>query len=137
MERRSLLPGLMIFGALNAILYAGLLPLWDGFDEPFHYGYVSRLWREHRWQTLGTATLSTEIWESLALAPGSYLVHRNIPTVIPFNDYFARTQAQRVELRRRVEQLDPRLAAEPGGGLNYEAQQAPLAYLLLAPFDAV
>ena len=26
---------LLIYGALNAFLYAGLLPLWEGFDEPF------------------------------------------------------------------------------------------------------
>ena len=135
MAPRRLLLAVLAYGALNAILYAGLLPLWDGFDEPFHYAYVSRLWREQRWPRVGTATLSEEIAESLELAPGSYLVKRNIPAVIPFNDYFTRTDAERKELRRRLEHIDPRRAAVPGGGFNYEAQQAPLAYVLLAPFD--
>src|SRR4051812_4819725 len=103
---------LLAYGVVNAILYAGLLPLWDGFDEPFHYAYVSRIWRERRWQNLGSATLSVEIQKSLPLAPGSYLVHRNIPDVIPFNDYFARTAEDRASLRRRLEAIDPADAAE-------------------------
>ena len=36
---------LLAYGALNAILYATLLPLWDGFDEPFHYSFVQHLAR--------------------------------------------------------------------------------------------
>jgi len=31
------------FAAANAVLYSALLPLWEGFDEPFHFGYVQRL----------------------------------------------------------------------------------------------
>ena len=37
MAPRRLLLAVLAYGALNAILYAGLLPLWDGFDEPFHH----------------------------------------------------------------------------------------------------
>src|SRR5204863_8008630 len=101
MARRMLLV-LLAFGALNAILYAELLPLWDGFDEPFHYAYVNRLWHEGRLPVLGRTPLSAEIWESLSLSPGSYLVHRNISEVMPFNDYFALSDAGRAELRRRL-----------------------------------
>lgn len=127
---------LLIYGALNAVLYAGLLPLWEGFDEPFHYAYVEQLWRQRSLPRLGQATLTGEIWTSLAIAPGSYLVHRNIPIVIPFHDYFARPEEYRHDLRRRLERLDPHLAAQAAGGLNYEAQQPPLAYAILVPFDA-
>lgn len=127
---------LLIYGALNAVLYAGLLPLWEGFDEPFHYAYVEQLWRQRSLPRLGPSILTAEIWDSLPLAPGSHLVHRNIPIVIPFNDYFDRPEASRHDLRRRLEALDPHRAAEPGGSPNYEAQQPPLAYAILAPFDA-
>ncbi len=34
---RLSLPG---FALLNAIRDSALLPLWEGFDEPFHFGYV-------------------------------------------------------------------------------------------------
>ena len=46
---------LLLCGALNAILYAGLLPLWDGFDEPFHYGYVQYLRTHGSLPVLGRA----------------------------------------------------------------------------------
>lgn len=128
---------MLAYGVLNAILYAGLLPLWDGFDEPFHYAYAARLWREGRLQNLGSAILTAEIEDAMELAPASYLVKRNIPQVIAFNEFFAMPSEQRADLRRRLDTIDPARAGIPGGGLNYEAQQAPLAYLLLAPFDAL
>src|SRR5882724_10953131 len=103
---------LLVYGALNAVLYAGLLPLWEGFDEPFHYAYVEQLWRNRSLPRLGQATLTAEIWDSLALAPGSYLVHRNIPIVIPFQDYFDQPEEYRHGLRRRLEELDPHRAAQ-------------------------
>ncbi len=134
--KRHLRTVLLIYGALNAILYAGLLPLWEGFDEPFHYAYVQQLWRQRSLPRLGRSILTAEIQDSLPVAPGSYLVHRNIPIVISFQDYFARSEEYRHELRRRLETLDPHSAAQPAGGPNYEAQQPPLAYAILAPFDA-
>ena len=41
LRRRHAIQALLIaYGAANALLYATLLPLWEGFDEPFHYSYV-------------------------------------------------------------------------------------------------
>lgn len=34
---------LIAYAFLNAVLYSLLLPLWEGFDEPFHFGYVQQL----------------------------------------------------------------------------------------------
>ena len=34
---------LTAYGILNGVLYGSLLPLWEGFDEPFHYAYVQAL----------------------------------------------------------------------------------------------
>ncbi|MGE5644977.1 MAG: hypothetical protein ACM336_04210 [Acidobacteriota bacterium] len=31
---------LAAFAVLSAVLYSALLPLWEGFDEPFHFAYV-------------------------------------------------------------------------------------------------
>jgi hypothetical protein len=126
---------LLAYGACNAALYAGLLPLWDGFDEPFHYSYVEQLSRRGELPVQGRATLSQEIWESLALAPGSYLVKRNIGQVIAFDEYFSRTAAERAELRRRLNSIDPREGAVRSDMPNYEAHQPPLAYAVLAVFD--
>jgi len=40
MKRRWLL---LTYALINAALYSILLPLWEGFDEPFHFGYVQYL----------------------------------------------------------------------------------------------
>lgn len=34
---------LVAYALANAVLYSAMLPLWEGFDEPFHFGYVQRL----------------------------------------------------------------------------------------------
>ena len=60
-----------LFGILNATLYCLLLPLWEGFDEPFHYGYVQTLSAKGELPVLGKTRLSREVLQSLHLAPAS------------------------------------------------------------------
>ena len=43
MHRTGLRFGILCFGIINACLYSALLPLWEGFDEPFHFAYVQQL----------------------------------------------------------------------------------------------
>ncbi len=126
---------ILAYGILNAILYAGLLPLWEGFDEPFHYGYVQELSRHAALPILGQTALSREIWDSLDLVPIADGVRKNIRKGITFGEYFRLPPGERAGLRRRVEVLDPHTGSLPSESNNYEAQQAPLAYFLLAPFD--
>ena len=123
---------LIFLGIVNAVLYASLLPLWEGFDEPFHYGYVQELSSGRGIPVLGRTLLPGEIWKSVQLAPASDSVKRNLPQVTTFHGYFLLPDAQRDALRARIDRLDRGGAP---GGLNYEAQQAPLAYALLAPAD--
>jgi hypothetical protein len=128
---------LLAFGLLNAILYAGLMPLWEGFDEPFHYGYIQHLWAAHALPVQRQTTLSEEVWQSIALAPASPVVKHNLPMVTTYDDFSRLSAEEREARRRRLEQLDPALAAVPSQAPNYESQQAPLAYGLLAPFNAL
>lgn len=135
--RNRLQFALLAYGVLNAILYASLLPLWDGWDEPFHYGYVQQLSRHGSFPVLRKTVLSSEIRQSLAMAPASHLVKRNLPFVVTFDEYFRKPGRERLALRQRLEQLSPELANADSDAQNYEAQQAPLAYLLLAPLDSL
>jgi len=128
---------LVCYGILNSVLNVSLLPLWDGFDEPFHYGIVQQWSRHAAPPVLGSTVLSREIWDSLAAAPVSWQVRANIGIGTSFPEYFRLPAAQRIEMRSRLETLPPREALEPSRAPNYEAQQAPLAYLLLAPLDAL
>ena len=46
MNARTLL---VAYALVNAALYSVLLPLWEGFDEPFHFAYIQQL---GNWQGL-------------------------------------------------------------------------------------
>ena len=128
--------GVCAFGLLNAVLYASLMPLWEGFDEPFHYGYVQALDSRHSLPVLGHTPLSDEIFASLSLAPASSIVKHNLPFAVTFSEHFAMPEAERRSLRDRLWNPPPgSRSKEAVGTNNYEAQQAPLAYVAMVPAD--
>jgi hypothetical protein len=124
---------LVAYGIANALLYSALLPLWEGFDEPFHYGYVEHIVANHTLPELGKSNLSREIWNSLRLVPGSEVVKGNLPWITTYSDYFRLPESERARLRYDVDHIARDL--RPSDSPNYEAQQAPLAYLILAAED--
>ncbi len=127
---------ILIYGLLSATLYCALLPLWEGFDEFYHYGYVQYLSTTLTLPVVGEAKISSELWTSLDFTPVSHFLQPYFqrPTT-SFHDYFALSAEQRERLRTRLEEIDRHLQAQPSPRDNYEAKQAPLTYLLLAPFD--
>lgn len=134
---RKLRLAVLLFGVLNAVLYAGLTPLWEGFDEPFHYAYVQQLWKTGSLPIQKRTCLPEEVWQSFPLAPASHVVQRNLPMVTTFDDYFQLAEAERLARRQQLEHLDPNLARTDSSCPNYESQQAPLAYAVLAPINAL
>ena len=124
---------ILLFGIVNAALFCALLPLWEGFDEAFHYGYVETLWQTGRLPVLGRTLVPDDVAASFRLAPVSHVVERAIPEATAYDAWFALPQAERERRRRELELLapGPRTSFRP----NYEAHQPPLAYLLLAPLD--
>jgi hypothetical protein len=133
---RRLYALVMLYGALNAASYSLLLPLWEGFDEAYHYGYVQLLSKSLRFPVLGEAKLSREIWHSLELAPVSHYLQSYTHAPVNFGEYFAFSKQERVERRQRLdsiprdEQNEPRLDKP-----NYEVNQSPAAYLFMASID--
>ncbi len=124
---------LLLFGIVNAALYSALLPLWEGFDEAYHYAYVESLWQTARIPVLGRTPIPADVLESFQLAPVSHVVQTPIPEAISFDAWFTLPDAEK---RARRSQLD-RLYASPAvtSRGNYEAHQPPLAYALLALVD--
>lgn len=123
---------------LTASAYSLLLPWWEGFDEPFHYGYAQSLAVERRWPELGRTPVSAELWRSLALAPGSHVVRRNLPFLTTFDQYFALPAAERAARSDAQWTIARQLRLTSAAGtMNYEAQQPPLAYLPLALVDVM
>jgi hypothetical protein len=123
---------LLFYGLANAILYSSLLPLWGGFDEPFHFGYVQNLANGAGFPDPRYSRLSEEEGRSILLAPASSSVRRNLPEVTTFSDYFALPAAERQTKRKELFEIDPALRRRPSEFINYEGLQAPLAYLILA-----
>jgi hypothetical protein len=123
---------LVAYALVNAVLYSLLLPLWEGFDEPFHFGYVQQLANGQGFPDARTARLSQETGASLLLAPASQAVKQNLPRVTSYAEYFSWPAARRSGLRRQLDAIPFGLRWQPSEFLNYEAHQPPLAYILLA-----
>lgn len=131
MIRRHLRWLVLAFAIVNGTLYTCFLPLWEGFDEPFHYAYVQSLSRGDI-PVFGKAKVSAEIYDSFADVPLSRFLSGSTGGC-SFEEWFKLPVSQREE--RLARPLDPALRATPSSLNNYEAQQAPLAYMLLVPFD--
>jgi hypothetical protein len=123
---------LIAYALVNAVIYSALLPLWEGFDEPFHFGYVQRLANGQGWPDARTARLSGEVYASLLLAPASQAVKQNLPQVTSYSEYFSWPAQRRSEVRRRLDTIPSQLRWQPSELPNYEAHQPPLAYVFLA-----
>lgn len=130
-------PFFLAFALLNATLYCFVLPLWEGFDEPFHYAYVESFSIEHRIPVFGETKISAEIRRSLSLTPLSWLFSSAIPGSTSFQDWARLPLAQKQQREAELHNLAPDLRRQPSEIVNYEAQQTPLAYVLLAPLDAL
>jgi hypothetical protein len=122
---------------MSGVLYSSLLPLWNGFDEPFHYSYIETLVLSHTFPKLRHTPITTEIKDSIALVEVSRFLQEMVPGSISVEQW---SQLPRIEKQRRRSQLtvlSPRLRSQPSDLLNYEAQQAPFAYMMAAPVDAL
>ncbi|MGI8743699.1 MAG: hypothetical protein ACR2NN_14215 [Bryobacteraceae bacterium] len=126
----------VVYGLLSAWAYSCLLPLWEGFDEAYHYGYVQFLSTNWRLPVLGQATLSQEIWHSMELTPVSHYLQPYTHAPVSFSQYFALSPEQRAALRRELESLpaSEKYLTQPDKR-NYEVNQAPLPYLFMAGID--
>jgi hypothetical protein len=123
---------LIAYAVVNAVLYSVLLPLWEGFDEPFHFAYVQQLANGQGLPDARTARLSREVGASILLAPASDPVKQNLPQVTSYSQYFSWPASKRSEVRRQLREIPAELQWQPSQLLNYEAQHPPLAYILLA-----
>ncbi|HUP05304.1 MAG TPA: hypothetical protein VMU19_15005 [Bryobacteraceae bacterium] len=126
---------LVALAAVNALLYAGLLPLWEGFDEPFHFGNVERYALGGGLPRPDGPGLSREVAQSIVLVPASAPVKANLPRATTYSDFFAGPPERRAQLREALRRIPPEYRRQTSDIGDYEAYQAPLAYLLLAVPD--
>src|SRR5580700_9176037 len=103
------------------MLYAALLPLWEGFDEAFHYSYVETLWQTRRLPVLGSTLVPEDVFKSFRLTPVSYVVHRWIPEATSYENWLLLPRVEKERRRTELDLLRPErhCSSRP----NYEAHQ--------------
>jgi hypothetical protein len=119
----------------RGLFYCVEQPMWEGYDEWAHFAYVQHI-AEHRTLPSRTDPVSYEVGRSLQLVPLSRSAAAIGPVTITHDLFW---QLAPEERRRR--ELDVRRlsssATEAGDSsaraTQYEAQQPPLYYLVLAP----
>jgi uncharacterized membrane protein YeaQ/YmgE (transglycosylase-associated protein family) len=119
---------------LGASLLIGLafiseLPPFEGFDETAHYSYIQQVAETGTWPRFGDP-ISAEVDQYLQLAPSSASLHARWS----YHDFFSSPgdviDAGRLAVRYG---RDGSRSWHPGGSANWEAQQPPLYYVLMAP----
>jgi len=119
----------------RGLWYCALLPPWEGYDEPYHFAALQNV-AAGRGMPRADTLISLEVQNSLHLLPLPWeLQFQDIPH--PLLTYEGFWQLPPVDRKLRVDAVR---ALPPGQGtqpatepiLNYESQQAPLYYWLVA-----
>jgi hypothetical protein len=122
----------------QGLVFIVCTPLWEGWDEAFHYSYVQLLAEKRELPVFHRAIVSKEIVSSFENAPLSYAANLNVGSKFTtFEEYWKLPSPER---HRREQQLRAIPNAErtalpdpPYQFHSYEAHHGPLYYLVAAP----
>jgi len=134
MHSRRLLFVLWLCFVVRGCFYSALLPLWEGYDEPFHFAFIQYV-VAHGGLPVPTTPVSREVQQSLHLLPLSWeeRLHRLQPPFSTEDSYWQLSEADRNALEQQVRGIPPQWGSQPGTApALYEAQQAPLYYWIMA-----
>jgi hypothetical protein len=67
-RQRTLLALLWLAFLIRGFFYAAILPIWEGYDEPYHFAYIQCLIATHTTPTL-TTPISRQVDASLHVLP--------------------------------------------------------------------
>lgn len=117
---------------LQAIFYCLEQPIWEGLDEWAHFAYVQNLSEHGRIPVPGDDT-SIQVAQSLKDLPLPYQPGGRIPSELTHDQYWRLPANERAARQAALRQIPASASYETGGAGLYEAQQAPLYYLLMIP----
>jgi hypothetical protein len=103
------------------------MPLWEGYDEWAHFGYIQQIVNTNHPLVERTEPVSRELWASMNLAPAPWNTGKPFITQDDFWRLPAEERAARADALRK---LPPGQSKEPekNGAPIYEALQPPLYY---------
>ena len=120
----------------RGLFYASILPIWEGYDEPYHFSYMQYVVATHALPTLSTP-LSREVGASLHVLPLPWMLTlQAIPKpVYTHDDFWKVPPSGRDLLEKQFRGIPAQWAMQPSPEhvKNYEAQQPPLYYILCLP----
>lgn len=130
-----LLAVLWIAFVVRGAWYCALLPAWEGYDEPYHFAALQNV-ASGRGMPQADTPVSREVQNSLHLLPLPWeLQFQGIPHPLPtYDDFWRLSPTERKQRIDAVCALPPEQGPQPANEpiLNYESQQAPLYYWLVA-----
>jgi hypothetical protein len=119
----------------RGIFYSAVFPVWEGYDEPFHFAFIQSLVTQMKLPT-ATTQVSREVQASLHALPlpGTILRHGYPPPLITHDEFWKLDSNQREHLQQEFLNIPKEWAREPAteNSRNYEAQQPPLYYVLFS-----
>ena len=103
------------------------MPLWEGYDEWAHFGYIQQIVNTNRLLVDRTEPVSRELWASMNLAPAPWNTGKPF---IAQDDFWRLSAEERAARAAALRNLPPGWSKEPekNGAPIYEALQPPLYY---------
>ena len=131
---RCITTSFLLVGALFiGLAQAAIQPLWEGFDDAAHFSYIQQIVEKRSLPKYGDR-LSGEIAEYLKFSPGP----ETLAARWTYKEFFAASIDDIEKVRSLVHAArDEAPRWRNGFVANWEAQQPPIYYLLMAPFYAV
>jgi hypothetical protein len=116
---------------LKGVLYISITPVFEGFDEPWHYSYIQEIAEHFRFPHAQKSKISMEINESFSYLPHPPFSEKGYT----FYDYWKLSREDRIQLRNSLLNIprDFRKLDSEGERGQYQAQHPPLYYLICVP----
>jgi 4-amino-4-deoxy-L-arabinose transferase-like glycosyltransferase len=120
---------------VRGVWYCALLPLWEGYDEPYHFAALQNV-AAGQGMPHSDTRITLEVEESLHLAPIPWEMqyHAVGQAAATYEAFWTLPLAEREKCIEALRALDPRDGSRPANGpvFNYESQQPPLYYWVMA-----
>lgn len=119
---------------LRGTFYCAEQPIWEGFDEWAHFGYIQHLVQYGR-PPSRSEPVSDELRRSVELVPVSASAAEYSAESLTHDAFWRLPPEERLSRERELRELRPSYESAPAANhvlRQYEAQQPPLYYLLLA-----
>jgi len=119
---------------LRGVFYSAMFPIWEGYDEAFHFAYLQQLINNQTVPDVRTP-FPRELLQSLHVLPLPWRLsqERLPPPFFSHEDYWKLPQVERERLQKQFREMPLSWSRENSaetGISNYETQQMPLYYLL-------